>query len=190
MTNKFTQLVPSLPMRGDFENYITEIDKYKFWNLEMFGGSIILHRQLNSNLYLMKNMARSISMRPFTKDVRPNDGFSDPSLPTLCGIVRIREPPSTRTSAMSRKNSRNLVYVKSKNLFLLLALFYNWMWIQKEQKAIISRHCWIYHWRKELDNIKNYEVFKMPISQWEGVFKIEAKEICFRFFFKFRHPDC
>lgn len=44
MTNKYTQLVPSLPMRGDFENYITEIDKYKFWNLEMFGGSIILHR--------------------------------------------------------------------------------------------------------------------------------------------------
>ena len=45
------------------------------------------------------------------------DGFSDP--PELV-------TPSPRTSAMPRKNSRNLVYVKSKKLFLLLELFYNY----------------------------------------------------------------
>ena len=46
--------------------------------------------------------------------------------PPLSGIVRISDPPSPRTSAMPRKNSRNLVYVKSKKLFLLLELFYNY----------------------------------------------------------------
>jgi hypothetical protein len=46
-------------------------------------------------------------------------------LPPLSGIVRISEPPSPRTSAMPRKNSHNLVYVKSKKLFLLLELFLN-----------------------------------------------------------------
>jgi hypothetical protein len=41
-------------------------------------------------------------------------------------LVRISDlPPSPRTSAMPRKNSRNLVYVKSKKTFLLLELFYN-----------------------------------------------------------------
>jgi hypothetical protein len=65
-----------------------------------------------------------VNKGPFTKDVRPNDGFSDPPLPPLSGIVRISDPP--RTSAMPRKNSRNLVYVKSKKLFLLLELFYNY----------------------------------------------------------------
>jgi hypothetical protein len=47
-------------------------------------------------------------------------------LPPLSGIVRISDPHSSRTSAMPRKSSRNLVYVKSKKLFLLLELFYNY----------------------------------------------------------------
>jgi hypothetical protein len=72
-----------------------------------------------------------ITKGPFTKDVRPNDGFSDPPpSPPCIGIVRISEPPSPRTSAMPRKNSRNLVYVKSKKLFLLLELFYNYKCIE------------------------------------------------------------
>jgi hypothetical protein len=33
-------------------------------------------------------------------------------------------------------------------------------------------------------------IVKMQISQWEGEFKIEEKEICFRIFLNFGHPDC
>jgi hypothetical protein len=45
-------------------------------------------------------------------------------------LSELENPPSPRASAMPRKNSRNLVYVKSKKLFLLLELFYNYKCIE------------------------------------------------------------
>jgi hypothetical protein len=68
---------------------------------------------------------------------------------------------------MPRKNSRNLVYVKSKKLFLLLELFITINVNTKTYKLLI----------KTKSSINR--IVKMPISQWEGEFKIEEKEICF-----------
>jgi hypothetical protein len=49
--------------------------------------------------------------------------FQTPPSPPCPALSELVTP---RTSAMSRKNSRNLVYVKSKKVFLLLELFYNY----------------------------------------------------------------
>jgi hypothetical protein len=50
--------------------------------------------------------------------------FQTPS--PLCSALSELMTLSPRTSAMPCKISRNLVYVKSKKLFLLLALLYNY----------------------------------------------------------------
>ena len=81
--------------------------------------------------------------------------FQTPPLP-LSGIVRNSEPPSPPlTSAMSRKNSRNLVYVKSKKPFLLLALFYNYKCEYK--KSYKCRKLYIYHYFTTHCRIHHFE---------------------------------
>ena len=69
---------------------------------------------------------------------------------------------------MSRKNSRNLVYVKSKKRFLLLALFLK---LDVNTKRVIHAESF-------------YLTPVLNSSLKEG------SKICFCIFLKFGHPDC